>query len=104
MMDRLGITDQMKSKLKPLGTGNLTKAVATGEADFAVWVIPGLIADPGVELAGPVPNELQDYVNLTAGLSTAAKEAEPGKALIKYLTSDAAKVTMKSKGWQPAPY
>lgn len=104
MIDHMGIADQMKSKLKPLGTSNLTKAVASGEADFAVWVIPGLLADRGVDVAGPIPTELQDYVALTAGLSTAAKEAEPGKALVKYLTSDAAKATMKSKGWQPAPY
>ncbi len=104
LLDRMGIAAEMKSKLKPLGTGDLTKAAASGEADLAVWVIPGLIADPGVELAGPVPTEMQDYVNLTAGLSTAAKEAEPGKAFIKYLTSDAAKAAMKSKGWQPAPY
>lgn len=71
---------------------------------MAVWVIPGFLADPGVALAGPVPTEIQDYVNLTAGLSAAAQQPEAGKALIKFLTSDTAIPVIKAKGWQPAPY
>ena len=104
MIDRLGIADQMKPKLKPLGTADVAKAAASGEADFAVWVLPGLLADRGLDVAGPIPSELQDYVNLTAGVSAAAKEPDSGKALVKFLTSDAANPIIKSKGWQPAPY
>jgi molybdate transport system substrate-binding protein len=103
MMQRLGIAEQMKPKLKSLPPAQVTKATASGETEWGVWITPGLLSDPGVDLVGTLPPEVQDYVSLTAGLSSAAKEPEGGKALIAFLTSDAIPA-IKAKGWQPAPY
>ena len=103
LLDRLGIAEPMKPKLKPTGVANVVKAVASGEADLVVHVIPGILAERGVELVGPLPAEIQSYIDLTAGLSAAAKEPEAGKALITFLTSDAAIPVIKAKGWEPAP-
>lgn len=99
LLDRLGIAEPMKPKLKPTGVANVVKAVASGEADLVVHVIPGILAERGVELVGPVPAEIQSYIDLTAGLSAAPKEPEAGKALITFLTSDAAIPVIKAKGW-----
>ncbi len=103
MMQRLGIADQMKPKLKSLPPAEVTKATADGETEWAIWIAPGLLSNPGIDLVGTLPSELQDYVSLTAGLSSAAKNPEGGKALINFLTSDAIPA-IKAKGWQPAPY
>ncbi len=99
LLDRLEIAQPMKPKLKPTGVANVVKAAANGEADLVVHVIPGILAERGVELVGPVPAEIQSYIDLTAGLSAAAKEPEAGKALITFLTSDAAIAVIKAKGW-----
>jgi molybdate transport system substrate-binding protein len=99
LLDRLGISEPMKPKLKPTAVANVVKAVASGEADLAVHNIPGILADRGVELVGPVPAETQSYIELTAGLSAAAKEPEAGKAFITFLTSDAAVAVIRAKGW-----
>ena len=99
LLDRLGIAEPMKPKLKPTGVANVAKAAASGEADLVVHVIPGILAERGVELVGPVPAEIQSYIDLTAGLSAAAKEPEAGKALITFLTSDASIPVIKAKGW-----
>jgi molybdate transport system substrate-binding protein len=99
LLDRLGIAEPMKPKLKPTAVANVAKAVANGDADLVVHNIPGILADPGVELVGPVPAELQSYIDLTAGLSAAAKEPEAGKAFIAFLTSDAAVKVIRAKGW-----
>jgi molybdate transport system substrate-binding protein len=99
LLDRLGITEPMKPKLKPTAVANVVKAVAGGEADLVVHVMPGILAEQGVELVGPVPAEIQSYVELTAGLSAAAKEPEVGKELITFLTSEAAIPVIKAKGW-----
>jgi molybdate transport system substrate-binding protein len=104
MLERLGVADQVKSKLKSLPPAQITKATANGETEWSVWVTPGILADPSVDLVGTLPPELQDYVSLTAGLSAAAANAEGGKALIAFLTSAQAIPTIKAKGWQPAPY
>ncbi len=99
LIDRLGIAEPMKPKLKPTETANVVKAVANGEADLAVHVMPGILAERGVEVVGSVPAEIQSYIDLTAGLSAAASEPEAGKALIAFLRSDGAVSVIKAKGW-----
>jgi molybdate transport system substrate-binding protein len=99
LLERLGIAEPMKPKLKPTGVANVVKAAASGEADLVVHVIPGILAERGVELVGPVPAQIQSYIDLTAGLSAAAREPEAGKALITFLTSDAAIPVIKARGW-----
>jgi molybdate transport system substrate-binding protein len=99
LLDRLGIAEQMKPKLIPKGAAEVIKAGASGEADLVVYIVPALLADRSVELVGPLPAEVQSYIVLTTGLSAAAKEPEAGKALIKFLTSDAATPVIRAKGW-----
>jgi molybdate transport system substrate-binding protein len=98
-LDRLGIAEPIKPKLKPTTVANVVKAVASGEADLVVHNIPGILADRGVELVGPLPAEVQSTIDATAGLSAAAKEAEAGKEFITFLTSEAAVPVIKAKGW-----
>jgi molybdate transport system substrate-binding protein len=98
-LDHLGIAEPIKPKLKPTTVVNVVKAVASGEADLVVHNIPGILADRGVELVGPLPAEVQSYIDATAGLGAAAKEPEAGKAFIAFLTSEAAIPVIKAKGW-----
>jgi len=101
LLDRLGISAEMNPKLKPLASSAVVPSVANGEVDLAVISPPAILADPGVELVGILPKELQHYVVYTAGVSAAAKEADAAKALLKYLTTPAAVSVMKSKGLEP---
>ena len=92
----------MKPKLKPMGPGDiLYKSVASGEVEIVVAAVPGIVAAPGVELAGPFPSELQTYISFTAGVSSDAKEPGAAQALIKFLTSPAAVAVIKAKGMEP---
>jgi len=52
-------------------------------------------------LLGPFPPELQSYTDYSAGVGTAAKEAEAGKALIHFLKAPAAVPVLKAKGMEP---
>lgn len=99
LIDRLGIAEPMKPKLKPTEVANVVKAVAGGEADLAVHVMPGILAERGVEMVGPVPAEVQSYIELTAGLHAASKEPGAGKRLITFLTSESAVSVIRAKGW-----
>lgn len=99
LLDRLGIAEPMKGKLKPKAVADVIKAGSSGEADLVVFIVPAILADRSVELAGPFPAEIQSYVVLTTGLSAAAKEPEAGKALIQFLQSGAAAPVIKAKGW-----
>ena len=99
LLDRLGIADDMKAKLKPID-GNPVKAVVSGEAEIAVANIPPILDEPGLELAGALPSELQNYIGFTAALGSAAQSAEAGKALIGFLTSEGAVTVIKAKGME----
>lgn len=103
VIERLGIAAEMKSKLRPVPGGPLVVGpVAKGDVEIAVISIPYILAEPGAELVGPLPKELQQYTVYTAGVGAAAKQPEAAKALIKYLTTPAATSVIKSKGLDPA--
>ena len=72
---RLGIADAMKAKLKAQGTpGGIAQAVATGEAEYGVFLTNVLMA-PGVEPAGPFPGDLQNELVFVGAVAAGSKNA-----------------------------
>jgi molybdate transport system substrate-binding protein len=103
VLNRLGITEQMKEKVRPAAAGANFTMVASGEAETSMGIIPQILAAPGVELVGPVPAELQTWIGLVAALGRDAKDAAAAKTLIDFLTNPAAMAVMKAKGWELIP-
>ena len=99
--EKLGIADQVKAKGKTIPGGAAAEFIVKGEADTAVQLIPELASVPGVEVVGPFPAELQNYIVLTGGVGTNAKDKVAAQALIKYLTTPAAISVIKAKGMEP---
>ena len=99
--EKLGIAEQVKAKSKTIPSGDAAEFVAKGEADTAVQLIPELASVSGVEVVGPFPAELQNYIVLTAGVGANAKDKAAAQALLKYLTAPAAISVIKGKGMEP---
>jgi molybdate transport system substrate-binding protein len=99
--DRLGIAEQVKAKTKPNPLARVAPALAAGEVDLAIAGIPTLLSTKGVQIVGPLPGELQNWLVNTAGISAAAKEPDAAKALIKYLATPEAAAVIKAKGMEP---
>src|SRR5258706_10678952 len=61
------------------------------------------IGQPGVELVGLLPPELQDLPSFvfSAGVLAAAREPQAAKALIQFLSGPAAASVLKAKGMDP---
>jgi molybdate transport system substrate-binding protein len=102
LLDRLGIKAEMQGKLKPMEAEDTVEVVARGEADMVVVVATRITGVPGVDLVGPIPEELQTRIGFAAGLSVSAKEREAAQALIHFLTAPAAAPTLKANGVDPA--
>jgi molybdate transport system substrate-binding protein len=100
LLERLGIAEEMKPKLRPMPADRIAQAVPSGEAEMIV-VTMSVIVGYGAELVGPVPSELQFYNRFAAGVGASAKQAEAAKALIKFLTAPAAVPVIKAKGMEP---
>jgi molybdate transport system substrate-binding protein len=97
---KLGIADEIKAKIKPL-TIQAAVAVTNGDVEIAMTQISEILPYPGVELAGPLPPDIQTYTTFSGGISAAAKNAQAAAALIKFLTSPDAKAVIKAKGMEP---
>jgi molybdate transport system substrate-binding protein len=103
LIERLGIADQVKPKIKSGGAGRSAQLVAAGEVDFAVSGLPPLIDTPNIEWLGLLPPEINSFVLFTAGLNTAAKEPEAGRTLLRFLVTPEAMAVYKTKGLEPPP-
>jgi molybdate transport system substrate-binding protein len=97
VLERLGITDEMKKKTTTRA-GVVATAVASGECHMAVQQLAELKLVPGVHVLGPFPDELQNVMPLTAAVHTGSQAKDAAKALIALLASPAAKPVMEKAG------
>jgi molybdate transport system substrate-binding protein len=104
VLERLGMTEEMKPKTKYPPVGQFAvEVVARGEAEIAISQPMEVLAQPGVELVGLLPPELQDLPNFvfSASVLAAAMEPQAAKALIRFLSGPAAAPVLKAKGMDP---
>jgi ABC-type molybdate transport system substrate-binding protein len=84
---RLGIAEQVKAKARVPAGGIVGEFVARGEAELGIQQISEVRAVPGVELAGPLPPEIQKMTVFSAGIRAGAQHAEEARAFVDFLTS-----------------
>jgi molybdate transport system substrate-binding protein len=101
LLDRLGIADQVKGKIKPNAPERVVPAVANGEAELAIGATFDLTSTKGAQFVGLLPAELQNWFVNTAGVSATAKQPDAARALIKHLTTPAAVAVIRAKGMEP---
>jgi molybdate transport system substrate-binding protein len=101
LLDRLGIAQEMKPKLKPMAAEFNVEVVASGEADLVVVVASRISGVRGVQLAGRIPQELQTWIGFTGGVATAAKEPEAARAMLKFFTAPGAAKVLRATGVEP---
>jgi molybdate transport system substrate-binding protein len=101
LIQRLGIAEQVKPKIKSGGPGASAKMLANGEVDFVVSGLPPLLGTPNIEWLGYLPDEINNWLLFTGGLSVNARQPEAGRALLKYLTGPAAAAVWKENGLEP---
>ena len=96
---RLRITDQIQGKLKfaPAKT-SVSMLVANGDVEIGVQRLTELVASPGIDIIGLLPDRLQDVTEVVAAVTAASKQPDAGRALIQHLTSPEAKAVYKAKG------
>ena len=100
LLEKLGIRDAVKPVLAVDGV-DAARKVASGEADLGALLINEIMAQPGVDLAGPLPAELQSYTPFSSGVAASSKNAAAAKALADYLITPDARAVFKAKGQEP---
>jgi molybdate transport system substrate-binding protein len=101
MFERLGITDAMKDKAKKIPAEPVAGVVARGDAEIGFQQISEMLPVAGVDIVGQLPPELQKITVFSAGVATASREPDAGKALIRFLASPAASAAIIKSGMEP---
>ncbi len=105
LLDRLGIANEMKSKVvfpkRPIIV-SVGVLVANGEAEIVVLQFHQLVQVAGIEIVGPLPGDLQETDVHSAAIMAGANNAEAAKALVNFLRTPEAAVVIKAKGLEPA--
>jgi molybdate transport system substrate-binding protein len=100
-IERLGMSDSLKSKLKPTATGEeVNDLVVKGGADFGILPLSEILRVRGAELGGMFPADVQTYITMAAGVSSSAKQGAAARDLIKFLTAPANLPAIKAKGME----
>ena len=103
LFDKLGIAAEIKPKAKLKQGGYVAELIANGEAELGLHQISEILPVKGVKLVGPLPAEIQNYTTYAAGISTAAKQPDAARAMIKLLTGSAADAVLKARGMERPP-
>ncbi len=100
VFEKLGIAEAMKPKtaLRPGAPQGLVE-VARGDIEIGIGQMSEIVAAKGVQLAGPLPRELQNTLTFSAGVLASAVAQDAARAFIGHLTSSAARDKFKAAGF-----
>ncbi len=101
LVDRLGLTSQMKSKMRPMPAEYNVEVVAEGGAEYVVVVASRITGVRGVQLVGRIPQELQTWIGFTGGVCGIAREREAARDLLRFFTAPAAARVLEAAGIEP---
>lgn len=99
LLGRLDIAADIKSKIKIFPPSDYD-LIAKGDVEIGFGGITEIMADPRVELVGPLPAAIQNYTLFAAGIVASSKQQDAGKAFIQYITSSAAAAVLKAKSFE----
>lgn len=102
VLDRLGITNEVKSKTVFLPkAGPVGVLVANGKAELAIHQVQELLPVSGIEIVGPLPTDLQETLVFAAAVTTGSRNSEAVKALVSFMQTPEATKVIRAKGMEP---
>jgi molybdate transport system substrate-binding protein len=102
VIERLGIADDVRRKAH-ISDSFVGEVAARGEAEIAVQQISELKTVAGIDIVGPLPDEVQKISVFAAGIFRAAHNPDGAKTLIAYLADSRLAGVVISTGLEPVP-
>ena len=100
VIEKLGLSDQMKAKTK-LGAGGDVAEVTLAEGPGALGLtqVSEIVGKPGAQFVA-IPDALQNYTGFVAATPLGAKDSPAATAFIQFLRTPEAAAAMRQKGMQ----
>jgi molybdate transport system substrate-binding protein len=101
LFERMGIAPEMARKTVVFKQRSERFApIARGEVEIGFNQVSEIIVAPGVELAGPLPEAIQNYTFFAAAVVTAGNNHDAAAQFVSFLASPEAAAVMKAAGLQ----
>jgi len=103
LCEKWGLTDSVLARalVAPPGVP-VASLVAKGDADLGFQQLSELIGQPGVEVVGPLPPEIQAVTIFAAGVASQSTDPEGARALVAFLASPETAGAKRRYGMEPA--
>ncbi len=101
LIERLGIAEAIKAKVRIPDTDIVSELVAKGELELGVVVITQILTTPDVDLVGPLPPDIQFHISFEGAVSSQSRAPDAARALIRFLTGPVAIPVIKAQGMEP---
>jgi molybdate transport system substrate-binding protein len=101
LIERLGLTEGLRSKTMTPNSDIVSELVAKGELELGIVVITQILTTPGVDLVGPLPPQLQYDFQFSAAISTNSHAPDAARDLLKFLTDPLTASVIRSQGMEP---
>jgi molybdate transport system substrate-binding protein len=102
LFERMGIAEKIKTKTTRFPNGNQVgdHVIASKNDEIGFLPIPYIRSNEsrGLQFVGPLPGDTQNYTVYEAVVMSESKTQDSSKALIKFLTTEAAKKTFAEAG------
>ena len=98
---RLGVADEVLPKSRRILSERVGSVVARGDAELGLQQISELLPIQGIEMLGPLPQELQRVTVFSAGVAAGAREPDAARELIRFLASPTAAPAVTATGLDP---
>ena len=100
VIERLGLTEALRSKTIRVEGVPVGAVVARGEAEIGVQQIAEFLPVAGIDIVGPLPAGLQEAIVYSSGLTANARDPDGARAVLAFLASPEAVPVIKAKGMQ----
>jgi molybdate transport system substrate-binding protein len=103
LCEKWGVTDSVlaRSLVAPPGVP-VASLVARGEADLGFQQLSELIGQPGIDIVGSLPPEIQAVTAFSAGVSSKSAEPEAAHSFVSFMTSAETGEVKRRYGMEPA--
>jgi molybdate transport system substrate-binding protein len=101
VFERLGIAEAVRPKITRPETDVVCELVAKGEVELGIVVVTQILTTAGVELVGPLPQELQSHITFAGAVATNAAAPEAAKQLLDFLTGPTVRPVLQAQGMEP---
>lgn len=102
LFERMGISDELKPKLKVIQGEPVGGVVARGDAEIGFQQVPELLPVQGIDFLGTLPAAIQFVTIFSSGIPAEASQPDAARALVKFLTAPEAAPVIRKHGLEPA--